>query len=439
MLLGIAGGLFLLAAFGIAWRTVTYFKDVPEIGPLLAGKLLSMAFLAFSSILLLSNLITALSTFFLARDLDLLVSAPLDWGRFYLVKLGETIVHSSWMVVLLAVPLLAAYAMAWDGGILFPIVALAALIPLCVIPAVIGSAITLILVNVFPARRTRDLLGLVTIMAAGGLVLLLRVVRPEQLARPEGFRSLIDFIAVLRTPSHPLLPSEWGSAMIMNWLLRTADPLPVALLWTTAAAFVVMGAVLHQRLYSSGFARAQEGADSATRGRGLARVTRLLMPGVPVMRREFILKDLRLFFRDSTQWSQLILLGVLVADQGALILFVPFCTDEKQGYQRVRYCAQARAVENQMYVVMAGIVGNLPDVENMDIHYAESCILTPCDFPFARDGIAATSAPNTEMILFADLRLENLLVSRSQGTVQNLKDRRFDLYRVAWNLENKEE
>jgi predicted amidohydrolase/GNAT superfamily N-acetyltransferase len=121
-----------------------------------------------------------------------------------------------------------------------------------------------------------------------------------------------------------------------------------------------------------------------------------------------------------------------LADQGALIIFVPFCTDEKQGYQRVRYCSQARAIENQLFVVMAGMVGNLPDVENMDIHYAESAIITPCDFPFSPDGVAASSAPNTEMIVFADLRLEDLILSRNSGTVTNFKDRRFDLYRVDW-------
>lgn len=121
-----------------------------------------------------------------------------------------------------------------------------------------------------------------------------------------------------------------------------------------------------------------------------------------------------------------------LVDQGAMIMFVPYCTDERQGHLRVRYCCQARAIENQMYVVTAGIVGNLPDVENMDIHYAESGIFTPCDFPFARDGIAAECAPNTEMIAFADLRLESLIMSRNTGTVQNLKDRRFDLYKVDW-------
>lgn len=122
-----------------------------------------------------------------------------------------------------------------------------------------------------------------------------------------------------------------------------------------------------------------------------------------------------------------------LADQGALILFVPFCTDERQGYLRVRYCAQARAIENQMYVATAGTVGNLPDVENMDIHYAASHIMTPCDFPFARDGIAAEADANTEAIIFADLNLDDLVLARQSGSVQNFKDRRFDLYELKWN------
>tara|TARA_R110002072_G_scaffold72443_3_gene173187 strand:- start:229 stop:1074 length:846 start_codon:yes stop_codon:yes gene_type:complete len=121
-----------------------------------------------------------------------------------------------------------------------------------------------------------------------------------------------------------------------------------------------------------------------------------------------------------------------LVDQGALMIFVPFCTDERQGYLRVRYCSQAIAVQNQCYVIMSGTVGNIPDVENMDINYAESCILTPCDFPFARDGIAAVCTANTETIAFADLQMDNLLTARQHGSVQNLRDRRFDLYNIQW-------
>lgn len=128
-------------------------------------------------------------------------------------------------------------------------------------------------------------------------------------------------------------------------------------------------------------------------------------------------------------------LGRYLTDQGAMILFVPFCTDERRGYLRVRYCGHARAIENQCYVVLSGIVGNLPNVENMDIHYAESCIITPCDFSFARDGIAADTASNTETLAVSDLRLSDLRVARSDGSVRNLRDRRFDLYSVEWRAD----
>ncbi len=122
-----------------------------------------------------------------------------------------------------------------------------------------------------------------------------------------------------------------------------------------------------------------------------------------------------------------------LVNQGIQFLFVPFLTDNRQAFCRVKYCCMARAIENQIYVAMAGNVGNLPRVKNLDIQYAQSCIITPCDFPFARDGIAADTTPNVEMVAIADLRIDTLLEARESGAVRNLKDRRHDLYSVSWN------
>lgn len=303
---------FWAAVFGMSFRILRYIQSSGEVGVPLAAKFLSIVLLAFASLLLLSNLITALSSFFLAKDLDLLVSSPVDWLRLYLAKLGETLLHSSWMVVLMAVPIFTAYGLVFRGGPLFPLVVVGALIPYFVLPCVIGSAITLILVNIFPARRTRDLLGLIAVGAFGGLVLLFRLIRPERLARPEGVRSLLDYLSALQTPTSPFLPSEWATSMIMNWLQQVGDPLPVVLLWTTGPAFVVMGALLHARFYAAGFSKAQEGAERFVRGKVWGSVFSRLFSRMPAARREFVLKDLRLFFRDTTQWSQLILLAVLL-------------------------------------------------------------------------------------------------------------------------------
>ena len=335
LLFAFIGLTFWSAVFGISFKVLRYLKGVEEIGSLLAGKMLAMTLMAFGGILLISNLVTALSTFFLAKDLDLMVAAPIDWLRFYLAKLSETLVHSSWMVMLLAFPLLVAYGIVYDGGPLFPFVALSALAPFLVLPSVIGAAATLLLVNIFPARRTRDVLSLVMAGAVAGLVLLLRLMRPEQLARPEGFQSLVEFIAVLRTPSSPWLPSEWSAQIIMNWLLRVSDPLPIAVLWTTAGAFIVFGAALHHRLYAAGYSKAQEGGTSYLRGQGWERTFSRILGWLPVTRREFMLKDLRLFFRDTTQWSQLILLAVLLLVYVFNIRALPLFSGEKVPFSLV--------------------------------------------------------------------------------------------------------
>ncbi|HEU5303261.1 MAG TPA: hypothetical protein VFU40_01345 [Gemmatimonadales bacterium] len=311
LLLALIALVFWAAVFGIAFRVLRYFRGVEDIGNLMAGKMLDVILLAFLSILLLSNIITALSTFFLAKDLDLLVASPVRGWRLYLAKLAETVLHSSWMVALLSLPIFTAYGMVYRGGPLFPLVALAAFVPYLVLPAVAGTAVTMLLVNVFPARRTRELLGLVATGAVVIVVVSLRFLRPEQLARPEGFRNLVEYLAVLRTPTSPWLPSEWTATMVMNWLFRVADPWPVIKLWAGAALAIVLGALLHARLYHSGFSKAQEGAERKVR-RPLRRPLMRVLTSLPPSRREFILKDLRLFFRDNTQWSQLILLAVLL-------------------------------------------------------------------------------------------------------------------------------
>ncbi|MCB0635650.1 MAG: carbon-nitrogen hydrolase family protein, partial [Lewinella sp.] len=125
-------------------------------------------------------------------------------------------------------------------------------------------------------------------------------------------------------------------------------------------------------------------------------------------------------------------LARLYAEQGMQILFVPFLTDTQNGYNRVRRCAQARAIENECYVAIAGCVGNLPRVNNMDIQFAQSAIFTPSDFAFPTNAIKAEATPNTEMTVIADVDLELLKELHSYGSVRTLKDRRTDLYELKW-------
>ena len=320
---GAIGLLFWSFVLFVLTRVLMVFRNTPEIGALLAGKVLGLVFISFFMILLLSNIITALSTFFLAKDLELLVSAPVNWLTLYAAKLTESMLHSSWMIALMAVPIFAAYGWVYQGGLMFPFIAIATFIPFLIIPAVVGAAIVIVLVNAFPARRTKDILSIVAVLTGAGVVLLFRLLRPEKFARPEGLQSLVDFITLLRTPTAPYLPSEWMQRTIMSSLDGKTDWLAFYLLWTTAGAALVMGARLHQSLYTAGYTKAQESTQRWVRGRIVRRAGHFVLQPFGILRRELVMKELRVFFRDTTQWSQLILLGVLVIVYVFNVKFLP--------------------------------------------------------------------------------------------------------------------
>ncbi|XZE52804.1 nitrilase-related carbon-nitrogen hydrolase [Planctomycetaceae bacterium SH139] len=128
-------------------------------------------------------------------------------------------------------------------------------------------------------------------------------------------------------------------------------------------------------------------------------------------------------------------LGRMAAAMGANIIFVPFNTDSRAGYLRVRSCAAARCIENHMFAAIAGCTGNLPFVENADVHYAQTAILTPSDVMFARDGISGEANPNIETVIIQDVDLELLRRHRSTGSVQNWRDRRTDFYRLNYRID----
>ncbi|MEX0936182.1 MAG: hypothetical protein WD013_04690 [Gemmatimonadota bacterium] len=336
--LAVATFLFWSLVFTLFFRMLLYFRGAEGIGDLLAAKMLGLALLTFLMILLLSNVIASLSTFFLARDLEMLAASPADSIHVYWARLLETGVNSSWMVALLVVPILAAYAVMYGAGPGFILLAGGVMFAFFLLPAVVGSALTLALVNLFPARRTRDLLALVAFFGVGAVVVLLRFLRPERLIRPDEFQSLVDFMAALQAPTSPWFPSEWASSAMITWLNGNFDPFPFLLLLSTAAAFLAIGGWLHARFYASGFSRAQEGAE-----RRESRRRRVfwegLLGGFDLTTRQLLLKEVRVFFRDSTQWSQLILLGVLVVVYVYNIQVLPVSTSEDLSFFLVNLIA----------------------------------------------------------------------------------------------------
>ena len=215
----ILGLLFWGVTFWAFWKVLVYFRGIESFGELLAAKLLSMIFLTFFGLLIFSNVVTALSSCFLSNDLELLLATPVSIVQVYRAKFVETVVASSWMVMLFGAPILLVYGLVFKAGILYYLTVLAALPAFIAIPASMGVALIMLLTNVFPAKRAREVLILIAVLFGVGLYLMFRFLQPERLVNPEAFSGLLNYFAALKAPSHPLLPSHWLTQIILSILL----------------------------------------------------------------------------------------------------------------------------------------------------------------------------------------------------------------------------
>ena len=305
-------GLIVFAALvqGSYWLT-GHLLDYEELGDYLLRIGLSWLFLTFLSFLAFSGIVTALSTFFLADDLRLLVASPVATRRLFHARFFRTVVQASWMVVIFVVPILIGIGWARCAGPGFYLTALATIVPFAIIPVAAGTVVTLLLVNTFPARRARDILMLMGLLFAASLVIVLRFIRPEQLLRVESLPDLTDFFATLQSPITPLLPSFWAGETLFASLAGGADLMHAAALWTTALASVVVVGAANERWYFSGYSRSQEAPKARfTHFRALDAAARALP--LSTVRRQLLVKDLKIFLRDVSQWSQLLLLLALL-------------------------------------------------------------------------------------------------------------------------------
>ncbi len=307
-----AVGLLVFAAilwgsFWLAWQLSTY----AELGDYLLRLGLSWLFLTFLSFLAFSGVVTALSTFFLSDDLKLLMATPIAPRRLFHARFARTVGQASWMVAAFLVPVLIGIGLARCAGPQFYVTAVLTVLPFVVIPVALGTAVTLVLVNVFPARRARDILMLMGLLFAAGLVVLLRMIQPERLLRVESLPDITGFFADLQTPATVLLPSFWAGEALFTSLQGGRDWLHLGALWTTAFGLTVLIGAACERWHFAGFSKSQESRKARfTRLRWLEGLSQAL-PLSPV-RRHLLIKDVKVFLRDVSQWSQLLLLLALV-------------------------------------------------------------------------------------------------------------------------------
>ena len=307
------GGIALLVAaalFAVALWLTWQLLDYEELGDYLIRLGLGWLFLTFLSFVAFSALVSALTTFFLSEDLRLLLPAPVPGARLFYSRFARTLAQSGWMVVAFLLPVLLGLGLARCAPALYYLTALLSVVPFVVIPTAVGTLVTLGLVSVFPARRARDLLMLMGLLFAVALVMLVRFLRPERLLAVQSLPDVTAFFATLQSPITPLLPSFWAGESLFRGLRGELDLLHLGALWTTAGALTVLTRAAYGRQHFTAWSKAQEARKARfTRLRALEPSLRLLPLGLA--RRALLVKDLKVFLRDTTQWSQLLLLVAL--------------------------------------------------------------------------------------------------------------------------------
>ncbi len=312
--------MFWIGAYAITVRVLHHFATVdPDLGRILAAKLLALLFLMLVTFLAFSALITAISQCFLARDLPLLIAAPVPLRRLFRVKLLEVSLFSSWTAVFLAFPVFVAYGTVFEAGIDYYAALVMILVPCAAMAGAFGILVGVALVNLFPARRARDLLSLVALVFLVGIVFLLRVMRPERFVRPESFGTWADYLVSLSNPTLPWLPSYWAARVLGEVLGIYQATHWAAVAWYGGLLLVVtlvtmgLSAGVFREGFRTGWSRSQEARHARwTRKPWWNAFLGLIGAPFPRRQRAIIRKDATTIFRDPGQWSQLLLLLAVV-------------------------------------------------------------------------------------------------------------------------------
>ncbi len=308
---GIMAALFWVGLFALMTWMIQEFWLISGLGPVLARKFLDILLAAVFSMLAFSNVITAMSVFYLSADLELILALPVSRTTFHYARFLDSLVQASWMMVLFGLPVFCAAGFVANAGWTYYATIAVAVPALMVIATCFGAINATLLVNVFPAHRTRDLLVLAALGMLAAAFVFIRALRPEQLADAERFQDLAAYMATVNVPAPRLFPSRWASEVMGSALLNSPIPmLELALLIAGAGAGLAVARWATQRGFDGGWSLSQEARAARFHGTALFDT---LASVLPKAWRPIAAKELRVLARDPSQWSQVFLLVGLCA------------------------------------------------------------------------------------------------------------------------------
>jgi ABC-2 type transport system permease protein len=300
------GVMICLGLYLISVKVVGYFHGQSELGIILSLKIFQMAWILMFAMLIFSCMVSAVSAMFLARDNEIVCAAPVPATDLYAMRFVTTTIYTSWMMVVFSLPIFAGYGQVFQAGWLFWL-----LLPLAVVATAasatgIGNTATIILINLFPARRTKDIVLYLSLCFGIFIYIIFRFLKPEELVNPDRFGHFVDYLSSISSPAAPYLPPAWAANLLSLYLLdRQIDWLLLALIIVTPVALFCLGEWAMERWFFKGYSKAQESFG----GYRLFASHKKYRPGIWAW---IAAKESKTFLRDSAEWSQLFMIAALV-------------------------------------------------------------------------------------------------------------------------------
>ena len=295
-----------LVLYKVVVRVVTYFHSQNELGIILSLKIFQMAWITMFAMLVFSCMVSAVSTLFLSQDNEIIFAAPLAKSDIFFMRYVTTSIYTSWMMIVFSIPIFAAYGTVFKAGILYWPLLLGTIIATAATATTFGMGFTVVLVNIFPARRTKDIILYLSICFGIFIYIIFRLMRPEDLVNPDRYGHFIDYLSSLATPAAPYIPASWASNMLSFYLLdREIDFLVIGLLCITPIALFFLGEWAMERWFLSGFTKSQESFGGYRKFFTFGKYNSSTLQWI-------FRKEAKLFLRDSAEWSQLFMIAALV-------------------------------------------------------------------------------------------------------------------------------
>lgn len=299
--LAICLGLYLISV-----RVVGYFHSQSELGIILSLKIFQMAWIIMFSMLIFSCMVSAVSSMYLSQDNEIVCAAPVPAIDLYAMRFATTTIYTSWMMVVFSIPIFAGYGQVFEAGWLFWLLMPLTVISTAAIATGIGNTATIILVNLFPARKTKDIVLYLSLCFGIFIYIVFRFLKPEELINPDRFGHFVDYLSTISTPAAPYIPAAWAANLLSAYLLdREVDWLVLALIIITPVALFFLGELAMHRWFFKGYSKSQESFGGY---RSFAAQDKYR----PRIWGSIAGKETKAFLRDSAEWSQLFMIAALV-------------------------------------------------------------------------------------------------------------------------------